>query len=121
MNEEILLSIQITLVGMTLVFVALILLWWLIELLVRVTALRTTSPVEAAGAASQQPDVIAVPDLVPEAPDDRRQQVAAIAVALALAERDQHSREFPIPPTAIVSAWQAVNRANMLNKRGQVR
>jgi hypothetical protein len=50
-------------------------------------------------------------------------QAAAAVVAFALAERAGRSdlHEFPSPPTAIVSAWQAVNRGKMLNKRGSVK
>lgn len=125
MDPNILISIQITLVGMTLVFLALILLWWLMELLVRLTALRAPKTADAPAAAGGQPASLA-PETGAAAGDAsaesaRRQQAAAIAVALALAEKDHQAREFPIPPTAIVSAWQAVNRANMLNRRGLVR
>ena len=94
---------------MGLVFAALILLWGLMEGLVRLTADRP----------APEPAVeIATPG------DDealRKQQIAALAVALALAEHDSGPREFPLPPTPLVSAWQAVLRSDMLKKRGQVR
>lgn len=124
MSESILISIQITLVGMTLVFLALILLWWLMELLVRVTAGRAVRSEEVLEAVEELPPASGITPVAQTLPDEelsRRQQAAVVAVSLALAERDRQIKEFPIPPTAIVSAWQAVNRANMLNRRGQVR
>lgn len=93
-------AIQITIVGMGLVFLAILVLWLVMALLVRWTGSRTEE------------------DLPSEAP-----QAAAAAVAFAMAERagrkDLH--EFPLPPTAIVSAWQAVMRGKMLDKRGSVK
>lgn len=109
------LSLQITLIGMGLVFASLIVLWGLMEMMVRLTAEKAkTEPVPEV---APPPPVAATPD------DDhaRRQQVAAIAVALALASQDTGPHEFPLPPTAMVSAWQAVLRSDMLKKRGQVR
>lgn len=49
--------------------------------------------------------------------------VAVAAVSVALAEQADHSRPhvFPLPPTALVSAWQAVMRTRMLSKRGSIR
>lgn len=115
MDSALFLSLQITLVGMGLVFAALILLWGFMELLVRLAVDRPPRKAENLPA-EEGP----IPSADAKAAEDRK-RAALIAVALALAERDQEVREFPIPPTAIVSAWQAVNRTNMLNKRGQIR
>ncbi len=108
--EPLTLSLQITLVGMSLVFAALIVLWGLMELLVWLTTDK--EPAEAS------PAEIAAP-----LADDRARklQAAVVAVAVALAEQDAGPHEFPLPPTAMVSAWQAVLRSDMLKKRGQVR
>jgi Na+-transporting methylmalonyl-CoA/oxaloacetate decarboxylase gamma subunit len=114
MSQELIISLQITLVGMSLVFAALILLWWLMELLVRVSRERdsqTPEIIEEASLASGPG-----PDAVLET--ERRRRAALAAVAIALRESEQPGMEFPIPPTASVSPWQAINRANMLNKRG---
>jgi Na+-transporting methylmalonyl-CoA/oxaloacetate decarboxylase gamma subunit len=110
--ESLSFSLQITLIGMGLVFASLILLWGLMEWLVRLTP--------------DQPEVeesLAVDPVarIGEAEFVRKQQAAAIAVAIALAEQMSGPREFPLPPTALVSAWQAVMRTDMLKKRGQVR
>ncbi|GAB4579540.1 MAG: hypothetical protein Fur0022_22780 [Anaerolineales bacterium] len=109
MMEPLSLSLQITLLGMSLVFGALIVLWGLMELLVRLTSDRTAPP--------------PTEQVVMQRDDEQthKQQAAAIAVALALADQDSGPREFPLPPTPLVSAWQAVLRSDMLKKRGQVR
>ncbi len=111
MTPNLQLALQITLIGMSLVFGAIVLFWGLMSLLVRVT----TDP---AHAEPRRSDAAAEHGL--------RQRAAAAALALALAEQaardtgDQPNVP-PPPPTAIVSAWQAVMRANQLSQRGPVR
>jgi Na+-transporting methylmalonyl-CoA/oxaloacetate decarboxylase gamma subunit len=97
-------AIEITLIGMGLVFAAILLLWLLMALIVRFTAERT--PAEQVESS------------------DREQKIkaAAIAVSLALAEQGSNlPHEFPLPPTAIVSAWQVVMRSKIINKRIRTR
>jgi len=101
-------ALWISLVGMTLVFSAILLLWGMIALVSRWTA--PPRPVVEAGAASEA--------------DEHRmaEQAAATAVAVALAwDAPGRPRPFPLPPTAIVSAWQAVQRGATLRQRGPVR
>ena len=44
-----------------------------------------------------------------------RQKAAIAAVVVALArDTDVELHEFPLPPTAFVSAWQAVMRGNII-------
>lgn len=51
-----------------------------------------------------------------------KHRAAAAAVAIALARKaGSELKEFPLPPTALVSAWQAVMRSNILSKRGHTR
>jgi Na+-transporting methylmalonyl-CoA/oxaloacetate decarboxylase gamma subunit len=110
MTTNLQLALQITLVGMGLVFAAIILLWGLMALLVRL--------------APEQPR-----QELPEAEENHqadlelKRRAAAIAVAVALAQQNEigELHEFPIPPTALVSAWQAVMRTSMLGKRGLTR
>jgi Na+-transporting methylmalonyl-CoA/oxaloacetate decarboxylase gamma subunit len=100
------LALQITAAGMGVVFAAILLLLALMELLVRLTAERRP---EAARAD-------------PEAEEAVRRQAAAAAVAVAMSSPPEKAvARFPLPPTAFVSAWQAVRRSSQLNQRGPVR
>lgn len=57
-----------------------------------------------------------------EQENEQKKRAAAIAVAVALAENQKLTKpKFPLPSQAFVSAWQAVLRSNILNKRGHVR
>ncbi len=104
MSENFLLSIQITLIGMGLVFGAIILLWLLMSLMSRVLIEREAGL---------------------EVPDESREQkarAAAAAVAVALAEQAQ-SRvgHFPMPNTALVSAWQLGMRSRQMYQKGSLK
>ncbi len=104
MSENFLLSIQITLIGMGLVFGAIILLWGLMSLLTRILAEKEAGV---------------------EVPDEARKQkarAAAAAVAVALAEQAQ-SRigHFPMPNTALVSAWQLGMRTRQMYQKGNLK
>ncbi len=105
MQSDLLLVLQITLIGMGLVFAVLIFLATLLSVLVRWTSRPQQAP--------QAGDALEL---------ELKQQAAVAAVAVLLAEQESASSpRFPMPPTAFVSAWQAVLRSNMLNKRGLVR
>jgi Na+-transporting methylmalonyl-CoA/oxaloacetate decarboxylase gamma subunit len=106
MADQILLALQITVIGMGLVFGAILLLWLIMAALVRLLEDRPrTEP------ADLKADLRAA-----------RERAAAVAVAIALAQdASLEPHEFPLPPTAIVSAWQAVRRSINLNKRGTLR
>jgi Na+-transporting methylmalonyl-CoA/oxaloacetate decarboxylase gamma subunit len=110
MSTELLLALQISVVGMGLVFGAIILLWGLMALLVRLAPERSKP-------ATQEAQDSRLTEL------ERKRRAAAIAVAVALAQQEEigEPHEFPIPPTALVSAWQAVMRTSMLGKRGLTR
>ena len=99
------LAIQITLIGMGLVFGVIMLLWGLISILVRLTQKQTRKDIPLS-----------------QAETERKKKAAIAAIAIALAgELDTQPHVFPLPSTAIVSAWQAVMRGKMLNKRGSMR
>ena len=115
--NNLILALQITLVGMSLVFASIVLLWGVIALI-----MRFGSPKEEAltGDISPEDALQAAPDAASET--ERRRRAAAAAVAVALArEQVAEAHVFPLPSTALVSAWQAVMRANNLTKRGPVR
>ena len=105
MTENFLIALQISLIGMSLVFGVILVLWIAMALLVRVTTPRA-APIEAAAPA------VAVDHTALK----RRAAIAAVAVALAN-ELTPQLHEFPEPPTSIVSAWQAVQRGRYLTQR----
>ena len=105
MSENLLIALQITLIGMSLVFGVIIVLWIVMSLLVRITAQRE-EPIEEA----------ATPGPADQSDMKRRAAIAAVSVALAH-ELTPQLHEFPEPPTSIVSAWQAVQRSRYLTQR----
>lgn len=98
-------ALEITVVGMALVFGAILLLWGVMALLMRLTAEQAT--LEAQSTLAER---------------ERRRRAAAVAVAVALLRdaeyRDAELSEFPLPPEATVSAWQAVQRSRSLTQKG---
>lgn len=101
-------ALEITGLGMGLVFAAIVLLWWMMNLLTFITADRKAKPDSAEPA--------------PVVEGELKARAAAIAVAIALAEQ-QDSRAYPLsdPPTAIVSAWQLGMRTRQLQQKGPIR
>jgi sodium pump decarboxylase gamma subunit len=98
------LSLWITALGMGLVFGAIVLLWGLMSLMTRLLAEKEAKH---------------------EVPDETRAQkarAAAAAVAVALAEQAQ-SRvgHFPMPNTALVSAWQLGMRTRQMYQKGSLK
>ena len=111
MTDNLLLSLQITLLGMGIVFGLIILLWGLMAALTALTAERE-KPAPA-------------PDAPPPAPvekTDAKARAAAAAVAVALA-RQSLSTAHPLatPPTSIVSAWQLGMRTRQMTQKGNTR
>ena len=110
MNDMVI-ALQITALGMGLVFGAIILLWWMMNLLTSITADK-----EPASASNQSPDEVGP---APTGDSDFKARAAAVAVAMALAE-EQASRGHPLsePPTTIVSAWQLGMRTRQMYQKG---
>ena len=104
MSNVITTSLYITLIGMGLVFGAIILLWGLMSLMTRNLTEREASP---------------------EIPDEARAQkarAAAAAVAVALAEQAQNRiGHFPMPNTALISAWQLGMRTRQMHQKGSLK
>lgn len=110
MSENLMLALQITGVGMGLVFGAIGLLWLMMVVLVRLTI----DPVAA-------PTPVKTDDQTTE-PDELKQRAALAAVAVALAQTAQLTPpHFIPPPTSSVSAWQGVMRGRQLKQRGTTR
>ena len=114
MSDAFIQSLQITALGMGLVFGMILLLWLMMVLLTSFTADKKTQSDEAI--ASDSPKADSVSETVFKA------QAAAIAVAIALAEQGQSTaRPLTAPPTAIVSAWQLGMRTSQRAQKGNFR
>lgn len=100
------LALQITAIGMGLVFGAILVLWLMMVLLTALTADRKSA------SDSTRADPVRETELLARA--------AAVGVALAIAEQ-QLSSAHPLhdPPTAIVSAWQLGMRTRNLTQKGE--
>lgn len=106
MNPDLWIALQITLIGMSIVFGCILMLWLMMTLLVRWTSERPNA------------NTVVKPD--PRIELKRRAALTAVAVALAY-QSSSEPKPFPLPETSIVSAWQAVTRANHLRRRGPLR
>ena len=100
-------ALLITLIGMGLVFSVILLIWGLMALLVRLVR----DPLK---------EELDTDDQSLDEELKHRAAVAAVTAALAH-ESSFEPHEFPLPPTALVSAWQAVMRSRILHRRGPVR
>ncbi|MCE9644781.1 MAG: OadG family protein [Chloroflexi bacterium] len=112
--SDLALSLQITALGMGLVFGAILLLWLMMVLLTSLTA-EKESPADE-NPASDSPETASLSN------SGFKLQAAAIAVAMALAEQELSSAHpLPDPPTAIVSAWQLGMRTRQSSEKGNFR
>jgi Na+-transporting methylmalonyl-CoA/oxaloacetate decarboxylase gamma subunit len=102
-------ALWITLIGMGLVFAAILFLWGMMALLVRLTAEPQEAEVSAPEPEAE--GMVEQPVLT-----DRKRRVAVAAVAFALSMRKpvQPARE---SEPGSLSAWQSVNRASRLSQR----
>lgn len=127
MAENLNIALQITVVGMGLVFAAIILLWGLMALLVRLTTDRPEAGRPEAEPAAEVIQVIEATEATTTDEREFKRRAAAIGVSIALAAQQETQQDrpapnqpgkFPLPATALVSAWQAVMRANQINRGG---
>ena len=104
-------ALQITALGMGLVFGAILLLWWMMNLLTSITAEKKPAPAPAEAPTGASP--------VSALDNEFKAQAAAVAVAMAFAE-GQASNTHPLtePPTSIVSAWQLGMRTRQMYQKG---
>ena len=113
--NSMLLALEITALGMGLVFAAIVVLWGMMTLLTALSADKepvAKSAVLAAGVSR-----------LPLLESDLKAQAAAAAVAIAIAEQHismELSGAHPLsdPPTAIVSAWQLGMRTRQMHQKG---
>jgi Na+-transporting methylmalonyl-CoA/oxaloacetate decarboxylase gamma subunit len=113
MSAGLIITLQITVLGMGLVFGAIMLLWGVIALLMRVTSERGRPDLQTE---DLYPNTF---EKIEERDQKRRAALAAVAVALVIDREAPHV--FPLPQTALVSAWQAVMRASNIRNRGSAR
>lgn len=104
-------ALQITALGMGLVFGAIILLWGMMNLLTFLTADQ-----EPASGSAEVTSEAAPP---PAGDEDVRAQAAAVAVAIALAgQRASAGHLLAEPSTTGVSAWQLGMRTRQMYQKG---
>lgn len=110
MNNMII-ALETSALGMGLVFAAIILLWWMMNLLTSLTADKGAS-------SSRSTTVSDSAEPAPAAECDIKAKAAAVAVAIALAEQQASlAHLLSEPPTAIVSAWQLGTRTRQLYEK----
>ena len=110
MAQNLLLALQITAIGMGLVFASIVLFWLMMAVLVRVTRPGAEQPAEG-----EARDRGLQENASPES-DLRKRRAAVAAVAVALARRSSAAGPPVRPPSSIAqaSAWQVVQRAKSL-------
>lgn len=116
MSETMISALWITLIGMGLVFIAIILLWGMMDLMMRLTAKKAGE--------EQMEDAKA--DCEPTPPEEAftdlailRRRAAAAAVAIALSMRPTDATPDSLPGR-VTSSWQSVGRAASLNQSSSV-
>jgi Na+-transporting methylmalonyl-CoA/oxaloacetate decarboxylase gamma subunit len=107
-------SLWVTLIGMVVIFVSVLLLWGMMEVLVRFTARSSTDKHDGGSVEPEEEPIIRVINTLPAPVSDQKIRAIAAAVAVALSLRRPTSRA-PLPQTS-GSAWQAVNRTRQLTQ-----
>jgi Na+-transporting methylmalonyl-CoA/oxaloacetate decarboxylase gamma subunit len=121
MIDDVSTALLITLLGMGLVFGAIVLFWMFMSGLVRLAEGQPDGEgIEREAAAV---DAAVMARLAGREADLRRRAAlaAALAALAAAEEAEAGPGHFPLPPTALVSSWQAVLRARQLAERGSRR
>lgn len=104
-------GLLITLVGMGLVFLALILLWLLMDVMVRLfTAKHHPTASETSETSLPEP----TPPSAENEIQDRRRRAAAAAVAIALGLQSHYIPPVK-PPSSAPTPWQMADRLNRFN------
>lgn len=135
-------ALLITVIGMGLVFIALLLLWGMIELMMWISArfarpegeeaeeiAEEIAPVEAAPVQAAAPNgrkvraaaaAVAVARAAAGGTLGRKARVAAAAVAVAMIQQNVDRSLPPRDGSEMVSAWQAVLRSNRLSRQASM-
>lgn len=116
------LSLQITALGMGLVFGTILLLWMMMIILAALTSDKDTSTEFSSSPASRKGTMSDSAKADSSTQADSKLQVALFAVAMAMADQETSSaRPLEQPPTAIVSAWQLGMRTRQMTDKGSFR
>jgi len=105
-------SLIITVIGMGLVFVAILLLWGLMEIIVQATAKAEVQEEEQA-----ESPALSTASSEESPAQSLKQKAAAVAVAFALAIRQATPSTASAVPERVLSAWQANALAVRVNQR----
>ena len=108
MIDNLQIALQITGIGMGLVFCAILMLWLLMVVIVKLTTGNDKQIANLPTSPTERIDIL------------KKAAIAAVAAVIAQ-EGEPTPHEFPLPATALVSAWQAVMRTDILRKRGKTR
>ncbi len=118
-------ALIITVIGVSSIFVVLLVMWGLMAALVRFTAPRQAAAAVSATAVSAAANTSPMDGDSSEASIQqqarrRRAAVAAVAVALAVEAEQARSAPFLQPAQGAISPWQATLRGNALSRRAGV-
>jgi Na+-transporting methylmalonyl-CoA/oxaloacetate decarboxylase gamma subunit len=109
--NNLVIALEITALGMGLVFAAIMLLWWMMVLLTALTSDKDTS----SSIDVREADTTGSTEVVD---CDMKAKAAAVAVAIALAEGQASLAHLLVePPTTLVSAWQLGMRTRQLYEK----
>ena len=114
MNTPIQTSLLITGIGMGLVFAAIILLWGMMELVVKATADKPKKHNEDIRETEENTEILQ-PTLQSDQFTRKKAAVAAVAFAIAV-EKTVRVSQPEQPSQGSISTWQAVMRAGNLNQ-----
>ena len=116
MSDVIRQGLMVTIIGMGLVFVVIIFLWWLMGLLVRVTTGKAMETVVEANASDTMDETL-VPEMV-TVEKQRRAAAAAVAVGVAIAQScPQLTPGGQQAKMGELSPWQSLHRARGLEQK----
>lgn len=112
--SNIVIALQITALGMGLVFSAIILLWWMMALLTSAVREKENASDVAENTSPSAENAARL-----RYKREQKARVAAVAVAAAIADHQvTHTHPLSAPPTTIVSAWQLGMRTRQLSQKG---
>jgi Na+-transporting methylmalonyl-CoA/oxaloacetate decarboxylase gamma subunit len=112
MSEEVLNSLIITSIGMGLVFFAIIVLWGIMEAMVRFFPEKANHDLTGSTPVNQKSHGEIVEEI-----ESLKPIAAAAAVAIAMAQRKQRTKEQSSQSIHSLSPWQSVMRANRLQQQ----